>query len=99
MRRTENDEELVKSMSNLTEKRMFSPFLVEVDWTAEDPKPLCNIATGLVASDEVVAWASSIETNGKKQLDEFVTKRLNTQEEEFFEPITKNKIYSFATEK
>ena len=52
-----------------------------------------------VASDEVVAWASSIETNGKKQLDEFVTKHLNTQEEEFFEPITKNKIYSFATEK
>ena len=35
----------------------------------------------------------------KKQLDEFVTKRLNTQEEEFFEPITKNKIYSIATEK
>ena len=65
MRRTENDEELVKSMSNLTEERMFSPFLVEADWTAEDPKPLCNIATGLVASDEVVAWASSIETNGK----------------------------------
>ena len=99
MRWTENDEELVKSMSNLTEERMFSPFLVEADWTAEDPKPLCNIATGLVASDEVVAWASSIETNGKKQLEEFVTKRLNTQEEEFFEPITKNKIYSFATEK
>ena len=83
MRRTEDDKELVKSMSNLTEKRMFSPFLVEADWTAEDPKPLCNIATGFVASDEVVALASSIETNGKKQLDEFITKRLNTQEEEF----------------
>ena len=93
IRRTENDEELVKSMSNLTKERMFNPFLVEDDWTVEDPKPLCNIATGLVASDEVV------ETNGKKQLDEFVTKRLNTQEEEFFEPMTKNKIYSFATEK
>ena len=82
MRRTEDDEELVKSMSNLTEEGMFSPFLVDADWTAEDPKPLCNIATGFVASDEVVALASSIETNGKKQLDEFITKRLNTQEEE-----------------
>ena len=83
MRRTESDEELVKSMSNLTEERMFSPFLVKADWTAEDPKPLCNISTGLVASDEVVAWASSIETNRKKQLDKFVTKHLNMQEEEF----------------
>ena len=99
MRWTENDEELVKSMSNLTEKRMFSPFLVEADWTSEDPKPLCNIATGLVASDEDVAWASSIEANRKKQLNEFVTKLLNTQKEEFFEPITKHKIYSLATEK
>ena len=58
-----------------------------------------NIATGLVASNEVVTWASTIERNGKRQLDDFITKRLNLQEEEFFEPITKNKICSFASEK
>ena len=40
-----------------------------------------------------------MERNGKKQLDDFITKRLNLKEEEFFEPITKNKICSFASEK
>ena len=47
-----------------------------------------------MASDEVVAWTSSIETNGKKQLDEFITKRLNTQEEEFL-----SLQQNFSTEK
>ena len=88
MRRTENDEKFINSMISVTEERMFNPFQIENEWT----KPLCNIATGVVASNEVVTWASTIERNGKKQLDDFITKRLNLQEEEFFEPITKNKI-------
>ena len=84
MRRTENDEKLIRSMISVTEERMFSPFQIESEWTAEEPKPLCNIATGLVASNEVVTSASTIERNGKKQLDDFITKRLNLQEKEFF---------------
>ena len=71
---------------------MFNPFQIESEWTAEEPKPLCNIATGLVASNEVVIWASTIERNVKKQLDDFITKCLNLQEEEFFEPITKKRF-------
>ena len=50
MRRTENDEKLTRSMISVTEERMFNPFQIESEWTAEEPKPLCNIATGLVAS-------------------------------------------------
>ena len=68
----------------MTEERMFNPFQIESEWTAEEPKPLCNIATGLVASSEVVTWASTIERNSTKQLDNFITKRFNLQEEEFF---------------
>ena len=86
-------------MISVTEERMFNSFQIESEWTAEEPKPLCNIAAGLVASNEVVTWASTIERNGNKQLDDFITKRLNLQVEEFFEPITKNKICSFASEK
>ena len=50
MQRTENDEKLI----SVTEERMFNPFQIESEWTAEEPKPLCDIATGLVASNEVV---------------------------------------------
>ena len=99
IRRTENDEKFIRSMISVTEDKMFNPFQIESEWTTEEPKPLCNIETGLVASNEVVTWASTIVRNGKKQLDDFITKRLNLQEEELFEPITKNKIRSFASEK
>ena len=99
MRQTENDEKFIKSMISVTEERMFNPFQTENEWTAEEPKPLCNIATGLVTFNEVVTWASTIERNAKKQLDDFITERLNLQEEEFFQHITKNKICSFSSEK
>ena len=65
-RQIENDEKLIKSMISVTEERMFNPFQIESERTAEEPKPLCNIATCLVASNEVVTWASTIERNGKK---------------------------------
>ena len=95
MRRTENDEKFIRSMISVTEESMFNPFQIESEWTAEERIPLCNIATGLVASSEVVTWASTIERNGKKQLDDFITKYLNLQKEEVFEPMMKNKIVLF----
>ena len=94
IRRTENGDKFINSMISVTEERMLNPFQIESEWTVEEPKHLCNIATGLLASSKVVTWASTIERNGRKQLDDFITKRLSLQEEEFFEPITKTKICS-----
>ena len=50
----------------------------------------------MVATDEISKWVKVIEDQGKKQLGEFVKKRIHLQDVDIFDPITKNKVSNFS---
>ena len=84
--RTEKDEICIENIIDVVEKRMFNPFIVESEWDSESRKPLVNIATGLVAPPEV--WLNGCKQSGSIKLKDFLNKRIQTQTEDLFDPIT-----------
>ena len=54
--RIEKDEICIENINDVVEKRMVNPFIVESEWDSENPKPLVNIATGLVAPPKACSW-------------------------------------------
>ena len=75
---------------------MTNPFCVSPDQTADEPQPLLNISTGMVATDEISSWRKQICADETKQLTEFVEQRIQLQNKDFFEPITLNKVAKFS---
>ena len=92
--RIEKDEICIENINDGVEKRMFNPFIVESEWDSENRKQLVNIATGLVAPPEVCSWLNSCKQSGSIKLKNFLNKRIQTQTEDLFDPITKTKIKS-----
>ena len=71
--------------------------------TSEFGNPFLETSTELlvldtrnIADDNVICTANSIEHLGKKQLNEFVQNRLNTQVYSLYDPIKKNKLPLFS---
>ena len=94
--RIQQDENAVADVIKTIEDRMINPFSVSSESTPEDPQPLSSISTGIVATDEISKWVKGIEDQGEKQLREFVKKRIQLQEVDIFDPITKNKVSNFS---
>ena len=95
--RIEKDEICIENIIDGVEKRIFNPFIVESEWDSENRKQLVNIATGLVAPHGVCSWLNSCKQSGSIKLKNFLNKRIQTQTEDLFDPITKTKIKSFSS--
>ena len=67
---------------------MVNPFVIEDGENPENRQPLVNIATSIAAPDNVAISLSSIKENGTKEMSPFVEKRVNTDEIDFFSPIS-----------
>ena len=77
---------------------MVNPLIVETEWDSENRKPLVNIATGLVAPPhEVCSWLNGCKQSGSIKLEDFLKKKIQTQTEDLFDPITKTKLKSFSS--
>ena len=58
------DETAINETCEAIEERMSKHFTVEPEWDSDIPKPLCNIATRLVASAEICYWLKSCKSIG-----------------------------------
>ena len=47
---------------------MTNSLCVSLDWTADEPQPLLNISTGMVATNEIPSWIKQINANGSKHM-------------------------------
>ena len=95
--RVEKDEICIENISDVVEKRMVNPFIVKSEWDSENRKPLVNIATDLAAPPEVCPLLNGCKQSGSIKLKDFLKKRIQTQTEDLFDPITKTKIKSFSS--
>ena len=95
--RIEKDEICIENITDVVEKRMVNPFIVESEWDSENLKPLVNIATGLVASPEVCSWLNGCKQSGSIKLKDFMKKELKPKLKTFLNPITKTKIKSISS--
>ena len=95
--RIEKDEICIENIIGFVEKRMVDPFIVESEWDSENRKPLVNIATSLVTPSELCPWLNGCKQSGSIRLKDFLKKRIQTQTEDLFDPITKTKIKSFSS--
>ena len=50
----------------------------------------------MVATDEIFSWIKQICADGTEQLTEFVEQKIQLQNKDFFETITKNKVATFS---
>ena len=95
--RVGRDESAVNEICEVIEERMSNPFTVEPEWDSNNPKPLYNIATGLVASAEICSWLKSCKPIGSQKLKNFLQERVHNQIKDFFDPIEKTKVMSFSS--
>ena len=66
--RIEKDKFCIENITDVVEKRMVNPFIVESEWDSEHRKPLVNIAAGLVAPPEVCSWLNCCKQSGSIKL-------------------------------
>ena len=93
LKRDETDvQKLVSTVLNV----MTDPFCLE-NADDEDSCSLLNIATGVVMPDEKAARLITSTELGEKQMNDFVERRLNTNEVKFWEPLPHLKIETFAS--
>ena len=59
--------------------------------------PLLNIATGSVAPQEIADDLQKAKEIGKNQLEKFVEKCINSNEEDFYKAVTRNDLKTFAS--
>ena len=78
-RRVGRDESAVNEICEVIEERMSNPFTVEPEWDSDNPKPLSNIATGLVASAEICSWLKSCKSIGSQKLKNVLQERVHNQ--------------------
>ena len=75
---------------------MVNPFVIKDGENPENRQPLVNIATSVAAPDNVAISLPSIKEKGTKEMSTFVEKRVNTDKIDFFQPIEKPKLLTFA---
>ena len=89
--RVGKNESAINEICEVIEERMSNPFTVEPEWDSDNPKLLCNIATGLVASAEICSWLKNCQSIGSQKLKNFLQERVHSQIKDFFDPTEKNK--------
>ena len=77
--RVGRDETAVNETCEATEERMGNHFTVEPEWDSDILKPLCNIATGLVASTEICYWLKCYKSVGSQKLKNFLQDMVHNQ--------------------
>ena len=95
--RINQDESAVQNICKLISDQMVNPFVVEDRANPENRQPLINIVTSIAAPDNVAISLSSTKENGTKEMSTFVEKRVNTDKIDFFSPIEKSKLLTFAS--
>ena len=72
-----------------------NPFAVNSCEKDDHPSPLINLATGVILPEDATTRLLNAAKLGKEQLQDFVEKRLNTNEINFWEPLHKLNISTF----
>lgn len=89
------DEKDVQSIvSNIT-NRFGNPFVIDMDKELGTPEPLTNIATGVVASENISRDLLNANETGKMALKEYVDSRLNSELTKLSVPLKKKKLQTF----
>ena len=91
------DESAVIEICEVIEERMSNPFTAELEWDSDNLKPLCNIATGLVASAEICSCLRSCKSIGSQKLKNVLQERVYNQIKDFFDPMEKTEVTSFSS--
>lgn len=97
-KRTAADEAAVQAIIKTVTERMVNPFYIEHGTSPDNKQPLMNIATSTVAPLDVTESLCKIRENGSQEMKQFVhvSSRLQSGEVDFFDPIKRNKLKSFA---
>ena len=95
---TKKDESEIQRISQVITDRFGNPFSIDgpVPVDDEPPDPLINIATGVVAPNDVTQDLLSAKSKGKKAMVEFVANRINMSEVSLSSPIKRLKLKTFA---
>ena len=93
--RVGKDESAVNEICEIFEERVSNLCTVEPEWDSDNPKPLCNIATGIVASAEICSWLKAVKLIGSQKLKNFLQERVHNQIKDFFDPTEKQKSCHF----
>ena len=96
--RMNKDEKDIESIVRIVSERMVNPFEIEKGASVEDKQPLVNIATSTVAPQEVANSLCGIRKEGEKRLKDFLDMRISSSEVDFFAPIQRPKLKTFASQ-
>ena len=92
--RVQRDENDIKKVIHTLQTVMSNPF--DEDAYREDV-PLMNLATGVVMPEEISEQLIDAQCLGEARMKLFVSKRINTNEVGFWEPMEKMNIKTFAS--
>lgn len=94
--RIQRDEEDVKKLIATLQSVMSNPFDRESD--EGNPIPLSNLATGVVMPPDSATRLLNSENLGRQEMmRSFISKRLNSNEIQFWDPVSKLRIQTFAS--
>ncbi|MES9879525.1 MAG: hypothetical protein ABW185_01435 [Sedimenticola sp.] len=94
--RVKRDENDVCAIIRTVEERMIDPF-TGTNSTSDDPAPLLNIATGVIAPEDVKRDLRNAKEIGTQAMNTFVSERLNTEHIGFFETLPNLKLKTFSS--
>ena len=90
------DEKDIHNITDVILDRFSNPFtLGGYEEEKETRKPLINISTGVVATDEVAADFVNAKSKGKKTMLTFIESRINTDQIPLDASISKTKLKTF----
>ncbi len=95
--RMNKDESAIQEIVNTVKERMINPFAVEPGFSSENKQPLLNIATSSVLPDDRAKHLCNVRSEGVKEMDKFIQSRLSSQETEFFSPMKRPTLHTFAS--
>ena len=87
--RITKDEETVEAMTKVVVERMTNPFIIEEGTNKDNRQPLINIFTKTTAPKDVTDCVLKVRKHGQQALENFVRSRLNNQEVDLFDTLSK----------
>ena len=84
-------------MESTGDSGMKNPFDVDADSCPTNKEPLLNIATSTVAPTAVAECLAKVRQSGSEMLSSFIEQRISSNEVDFFAPITRPKLQTFAS--
>ena len=89
------DEMDVHKVVTVIKESMVNPF--KPTWEDEEPPPLLNIVTGVVMPPEKADQLLHAKQTGEARVEEFVSKRLDSNAIGFWDKVTKANVTTFAS--